>query len=286
MSTNPKPSYHLCPDFSIAPPPDGPLNLGSILRSLDVDGLAPVNEHSRMEVPADAIWPRNGPDIKVGFSCSISQLRSTEFGLWAKIFGMDGLGGKLSWLRKRKEDEMLTIKELKTRYFNPTDEYMAQTLASPNVEAFIQVTQKKMPLYMITGMKAAIGATLSKSKDKTTSASVEGGVTEPHSMTHVGGKVSYTSEDKAAASFEGSTNFVLGYRLRKIFWKNGVMQISDKVAGSTLEDDTPGASKAGVLAGVETIDNFKFEADATDSEKVFEDEEGLAGIEPSIWVLP
>ncbi|KFZ19829.1 hypothetical protein V501_00446 [Pseudogymnoascus sp. VKM F-4519 (FW-2642)] len=241
---NPKASYHLCPDFSIAPPPNGPLNLGSILKSLDVDDLAPLSEDSRIEVSAERIFPRHGPDIKNGFSCTLSPLGSSEFGIWAKI----SASIIFSWLRKRNAGETLTIKELKTTYFNPTDEYMAETLASPNVYAFIQVTKKKAPLYMITGIKAAAGASLSKNKGKVTSVTGEGGATEPHSMTQAGGKASFTSEDKAAASFESSTEFILGYRVRKIFWNE--MQASDKVGGSTLEDDDKGARKAYVLTGV------------------------------------
>lgn len=127
---------------------------------------------------------------------------------------------------------------------------MAETLASPNVYAFIQVTKKKAPLYMITGIKVAAGASLSKNKGKVTSVTGEGGATEHHSMTQAGGRASFTSEDKAAASFESSTEFILGYRVRKIFWNDGVMQASDKVGGSTLEDDDKGARKAYVLTGV------------------------------------
>jgi hypothetical protein len=91
MSVNPTPSYHLCQDFSIPPPPNGALDLGSILKNLDVDGLAPINEDARIEVPETVKWPRNGPDIKTGFSCSMSQLTAKEFGIWAKIFGVNGL---------------------------------------------------------------------------------------------------------------------------------------------------------------------------------------------------
>ncbi|UKZ58045.1 hypothetical protein TrVGV298_011907 [Trichoderma virens] len=284
MSINPIPSYHLCPDFSIAPPPDGPLHLGSILKSLDIDGLAPLNENSRIEVPAHMVLPRQGPDIKTGFSCTLNQIRSTEFGIWAKIFGLDGLGGKLGWLRNRDAGETLAIKQLKTVYFNPTDEYMAQALATPNVKAFIDNTRKKVPLYMITGIKVAAGASLSKTKGKTTSTIAKGGVTEPHSQTQIGGQASFTSVDNVGASFEGSTDFVLGYRVRKIFWKHRMRQTSG-VAGATLEDDEERSPDGDILTDVEFVNDFTVESDATPS-KVFEDERGRAGVEPSVWVMP
>jgi len=285
MSINPKPSYHLCPDFSIAAPPNGPLDLGSVLPSLDVDGLLPLNEDLRIPVPADRILPRGGPDVKRGFSSTMSRLRSAEAGIWAKIFGMDNLGGELGWLHKRNEDKTLTIKELRTTYFNPTNEYMAQTLALRNVDAFVQATRKKAPLYMITGIKVAVGAMLSETKGKTDEVTAKGGAVEPNSMTDVGGKIGFTNEDKAAVGFEDSTDFVLGYRLRKIYWKNGVMKTSDKVAGSTLEEGRAQPT-ASVLADVEVVDDFTTEDELTATGRVFVHEEGLGGIEPSVWVLP
>jgi len=56
---------------------NSPLDLASILRSLDADGS--LNEDSRIEIPAEKIFPRNGPDIETGFSCTMSQLRSAQY---------------------------------------------------------------------------------------------------------------------------------------------------------------------------------------------------------------
>ncbi|KAM0326357.1 hypothetical protein ACHAQA_006959 [Verticillium albo-atrum] len=282
---SPKPSYHLCPDFSIPPPPDGQLELGSILTSLDIEGVtSPLNHLTCVKVPEDDLYPRGRPDVKVGFQRTMSQLRSVEAGIWAKIFGLDGVGGKLGWLRRRSDDETLTVKELKTRYFVPTEKYMLEALTVPNVASFINSTNKEEPLYMVTGIKCAVGASLSNIKSKKTQGTADIGAVEPNSGTAVGGALGITREDSSGAAFSESTDFVLGIRLRKIWWKGGVMRHATHVAGSALDDE--GQGRAGPLVGVEFIDDFNISDGQGGAENVFIDEEGLGGMEPSVWILP
>jgi hypothetical protein len=54
----------------------------------------------------------------------LKELRSFESSIWAKIFGWDGLGAAFSFLRKREDDETLTVEKLLLRYFIPTPEYV------------------------------------------------------------------------------------------------------------------------------------------------------------------
>lgn len=69
-SLSPKPSFYLCPDFSIAPPPDGHLQLGSVLQSLDPDGaLAPLDAGETAPVPDTKILPKDKlASEKTGFT--------------------------------------------------------------------------------------------------------------------------------------------------------------------------------------------------------------------------
>ncbi|RDW84230.1 hypothetical protein BP6252_01820 [Coleophoma cylindrospora] len=287
VSVNPTASYHLCLDFSTAPPDNGPLKLGSILKNLDIDGLAPVNENSHIKVEEEVCWPRNGPDMKKGLKFSMNDLKTADFGIWAKVFGAEGLGGKISWLSNWSSDEELTIEALNTRYFNPTTEYMTKVLESAEVVARLNVTKKKLPLYMITGLKWVEGASLSKKKAKSASVTGEVGATGPHSGTSAGGKVSYTSEETASASFEESTDFVLGYRLRMISWKRGLMKISDKVAGRVLDIASKTATSE-VLDGIDYVDDFTGQEDMDEAiaagKILVVDEDGSIGT--SVWVLP
>ncbi|ENH72262.1 hypothetical protein FOC1_g10004499 [Fusarium oxysporum f. sp. cubense race 1] len=255
-STSPKPSYHLCPDFSIAPPPDGHLTLGSVLESLDVDGVAhPLNLNAAIEIPAEHIFPRNGPDSKTGFTRTLKELRSVEASIWAKIFNLQGLGGTFNFLNKRTDDESLTVEEIQTRYFSPTEEYMTKSLELPDVASFVTVTQKKLPVYMVTGLKVAIGAKLSRVESKTKNVKAEIGASDPQGMVSAGGTGGYTSEDTSAMGFDGSTPFVLGIRVRKIWWEKGVRKTSDKVAGVAL-DNGGAQDKVSPVSGARFIEDF------------------------------
>jgi hypothetical protein len=288
VSINPKASYHLCPDFSTGTLESSPLQLGSILKNLDVDGLAPVNERSLIPVPEEERWPRNGPDVKRGLKFSMSDLKSAEFSVWAKVFGANGLGGKLGWLSKWTEDEDLTIDALKTRYFNPDDKYMAKVLASRELAARLKVTKKKLPIYMITGLKWVEGASLTKKAGRTHGLIAEGGGVDPNTGIAGGGTGNLRDEETAEASFKESSDFTLGYRVRKISWNVwGKQQIDDKVAGAVLED---GHEKPTVLAGVDYVDDYIGENaenidDAVASGKAIVDADG-ENEELFVWILP
>ena len=277
MSFNPKPSYHLCPSFMIPPPPDGHLDLGSILTNLDSDGVDnPLNIYSRISVPEEQIYPRNKPDEKHGFTRTLKELRSVEAGIWAKICGFGSVGAR--FLRERSDDETLTVVKLLTRYFSPSKEYMDESLGDANVTTYVEDTQKKQPLYMVTGYMYVEGAKLSRADTKSTEVGGEASATDPATQSSMGGKAGYKDSSSSGAGFNGSTSFILGLRVRKIWWKkDGERQMSDKVAGATLEDSAPAKDKV--------LNGLQFEDDATlEGEKVDMTTEVL-GIEPSVWVL-
>ncbi|KAK2746949.1 hypothetical protein FQN57_002521 [Myotisia sp. PD_48] len=128
-SFSPNPSFHLCPDFNIAPPPTGHLKLGSVLSSLNIRGvLRPLNHGDTVMVPESQLQPPHEPMKKTGFSRSLKELRGLEGSIWAKIFGWEGLGNIFTGLRKRENDETLTVESLFIRYFIPTADYLKQAL--------------------------------------------------------------------------------------------------------------------------------------------------------------
>lgn len=74
--------------------------------------------------------------------------------------------------------------------------------------------------------------------------------------------------------------------MRKIWWKEGIRQTSDKVVGSTLEDGKY-RERPSIVTNLDFIDDFTADDDtAATAGNIFVDEEGGVGIEPSIWVLP
>jgi hypothetical protein len=72
---------------------------------------------------------------------------------------------------------------------------------------------------------------------------------------------------KSSASFEESISIIVGFRVRKIFWKRvGTMESSDKVA-EALPDGDDGEAISAVLVGVESVDDFVEDGSTTKKRK-------------------
>ncbi|KAL5089022.1 hypothetical protein Trisim1_006165 [Trichoderma cf. simile WF8] len=285
MSISPTPSYHLCPDFPIPPPPNGHLTLGTILPSLGLEGvLRPLNLNSVPDIPAEFKFPKDGPHSITNFTRTLKQLRTVKGSIWAQLFSSGGPSEKFNFLSTRDDDETLTIADVQTTYIIPSEEYMKKALENDGVSLFINVTKMKVPVYMITGIKVAYGAKLSGLHSRIKNASGEANVTEPNSGISAGAEAGYESENTASTGFDGSTPFILGIRVRKIWWKKGIRQTNDNVSGSILAD-SDGEDAPSLLVGLEFEDDFVAEDNSLNQAKVIEEVDELTGPEPCQWVL-
>ncbi|KAJ5006497.1 hypothetical protein K4K48_003478 [Colletotrichum sp. SAR 10_66] len=236
-SVSPTPTFHLCPDFSIAPPPEGQhIRLGSVIRSLDIHGiLEPLNYGATIPIPDAEFRPQDGPQEKTGFSRSLKELRNLEGSVWARIFGTGGPGFRFSFLRKRENDEVLTVDKLLVRYFIPTLEYTTQALSVDGVATYVRITEMKRPIYIVTGLMWTEGARLSKVRSKKKGVRGQAATTDATSNATFGADGAVEEEDAISSSFDGSTPFILGIRVRKIWWdKENKRRDELDVVGSTL----------------------------------------------------
>jgi hypothetical protein len=219
---------------------------------------------------------------KTGFSRSLKELRSLEGSIWAKIFGWDGLGAMFSFLRKREDDEALTVEKLLVRYFVPTSEYVKQALEVDGVAFHIKNTKLRKPVYLVTGLMWTEGAKLSKIQSKKNRFSGQGAATDSHSGTAGGASGPYESEEILSSSFDGSTPFILGIRVRKIWWdKEGTRQDVHDDVGATLSGRKE--KKMDVLDGLRSADDD--EADGATGQTIV-DETQLGEANPVTWVWP
>src|ERR1700760_286314 len=94
-----KPTYHLPPNFSTAPPPAGPYRLGTVLREFE------RKEQMRLLLRPGSVLPIAAEDIyrdhKGGFQATRDRLRSGKLGVWAKVLAVDGLGAEASLSAER-----------------------------------------------------------------------------------------------------------------------------------------------------------------------------------------
>ncbi|CVL09025.1 uncharacterized protein FMAN_14292 [Fusarium mangiferae] len=219
-----QPSFHLCLDFHIPPQPDGHLELGSVLRGIDFNSVySPLDAGDTVEIPDAQLKPISE---KTGFSRNLREPRSVEGSIWAKVFASDGLGAMFSVLRKRENDETLTVKRLLVQYFIPTPEYMKKALEIDNVALYIHANKRRKP-----------GAKLSKVQSSQSKASGQAAATDPHSVTTGGASGAYEGEKSFSSSFDGATPFILGIRVRKFWWgRDGMRREAEDTVGATLGD--------------------------------------------------
>lgn len=211
---NQTPTYHLPPNFSINPPPLGPIDLGTIvsdLRRLDVV----VNESSRGGIPPT----RRHLHSKHGFTATQSRMRSGEFGVWAKLLGAEGIGGELSHAGSRTNEVEYRFSRLDTMTFSPAPADFRDAMREPEVAEFVEGSNYE-PVSMVTGIKIAVEPSVNRTKATTFANTAEFGLQEPAGVPfEVGPRIHFSGEDRSTEGWERSDDFIYGIRVAKLVYK-------------------------------------------------------------------
>jgi hypothetical protein len=217
MADGQKPTYHLAPNFSIAPPPAGPIHLGSIIMSLESPDV--LNEESR--IPPKKTWTHR----KRGFTATRSRMQAGEYGLWAKFVGNAGVSAEASFSHERSGQDEYRFAAEETSYFAPAPAYLKDSMNTPEMVEWMEVLGHK-PVYMVTGLKTARGPSVrlqaAGKKEGKVQAGVQPGEVVPVTLgpkaQHVtgGGHEEAWGEDSDG---ESSDDFVYGIRVVKLAYK-------------------------------------------------------------------
>lgn len=250
-------TYILAPNWTTAPPPDGPIKLGHLM-----DDLTKFELINRFEVvPTTPLL--NPLDTKTGFSASRRKLILGELGFAAKVIGLVGVGAGAKLFYKKDKNDVLSVKKLITMTFDPTDKYIAESMSLASVQEFMRGSNYRAPVFMITGLKIARGGALQSSSTSEKGARLEGGLAPPGSPAELGGTAGVESTAQESESWEGSSPFIVAFRVRKIWYRRNdlkhvahnervVMQDGAVVrSGLTLElavdDDVSSADVSGSM---------------------------------------
>ncbi|PNP58963.1 hypothetical protein THARTR1_01211 [Trichoderma harzianum] len=274
-------TYHSAPNFSI-PPPDanGPLQLGSLLYELG--DPAPLNTKDRRPVPEDEIF-RSHVDR---FGTAMSRQTSGELGIFAKLLGLDGVGGKLSinGARSKNEISLLLADRLDTMYFNPSREYVQLAMQTPSVRAFRDATRDQEPLFMVTGIKIARGASVSAMGGRALGGGIEAGMPDlATGLVQIGATAGGEMSRENRMGFQSSSDFVLGYRVSLINMKKDMVRPKVYTRGATMVSDDVEEVVDGDGGEPEAIHDFASES--IEAGSVFLDQTGITDSEPCRWVL-
>ncbi|KAK4206458.1 hypothetical protein QBC37DRAFT_300760 [Rhypophila decipiens] len=244
MATPVVPKYHLAPNLSIPPvEAGGILELGSIIADIP-SADEPINKHSVDPIPQSSLFCGH----QRGFTTTYSRMRSGEYGLWAKskLFGMEGVGGKLSRASKRSAEDVYHFRSIDTIYFTPSAEYLERSMANPDVRAYISGSGYA-PVYIVTGLKTARGPSVKMSDATKLSITAELGLQNRGGVIDVefGPKLDTSKKLRQEMGFEDSTDFIIGIRLRKVayakYWWNrtpGGLRSEEFNKGATMADET------------------------------------------------
>lgn len=230
-------TYHLAPNFSILPPPHGPLALGSIID--DLKNPDPINQDAL--VPLSKVYK----DTKGGFSASRSRMTGGEFGIWAKAVGIEGLGGETSGNHETSSEETYRFESIDTEYFYADNDYITQAMNKKNVKEFMK-GNGYAPVYIVTGLKIARRPAVSVKSGKKRGARGELSISHPEVLpVDLGINGSLTNEATEAMEFQDSEDFVIGIRVKKVkytLWGrisgNPTLSVVKHDRGATLVGDS------------------------------------------------
>lgn len=270
MASQAIPKYHIAPNFSIPPvEAGGTLQLGSIIASIN-NADEPLNEDCHVHIPQDKLFCGH----QRNFSATKSRMESGDYGLWAKLIGIDGIGGELSWAPERSAEDVYHFRSVDTIYFNPPYAYMEQSMQQQDVKDYF-VGSGTSHVCMVTGLKTARGPSVRMHKSSKSKASGNLSLNGPGGLPiELGPKFNTSKDTRWESGFEDSTDFIIGIRVKKLMYKKHWLTrgqknllVKEYNKGATLVDDDMKKSVDEVLdLGDETGNQFERGTEYIDGE--------------------
>lgn len=227
-------TYIPCPNWDI-PATSTIVTLGSLIR----DPKKPESRISRSvppPIPASSIQT----GTKTDWHTTSTELLSGKFGIWAQCLQIVGLGGDLSFNALKSSLEDHKFEFLETKYILPDDELIAQGLKDRFVQGYLEVGEWRKPVYLITGIKTARGASVKSSAPREIGGSGKAGV----DLTAVGAPVTLGPEAgiekrrERSVAYAGSTDYIFAYQLKRIrARKGGDFEEKDYLKGALFRMD-------------------------------------------------
>ena len=212
-------TYFLCPtsDFILAPP-EGPLQLGSIIRSTSAP-QHPLNKASVVDVP-NAFPPVTQTDWRK----TISTENGLGLGVYAQFLrlatGGLPIGPEGDLEHTKKTANTFAFDTVTTISFEATQEYVEESVKASAVQAWLKEPRQKFSpvseLFLVTGMKIVKGAKIKYSTSQNTK--VEGyiGIDVPTLGMTFGPKGHWTSTNDDTTEFARESEFVFAFRVKRL----------------------------------------------------------------------
>ncbi|KAI0180729.1 hypothetical protein GGR52DRAFT_2605 [Hypoxylon sp. FL1284] len=198
-------------------PPDGPIKIGNVLTSL-----------KKPERPLYTAVPQAGDDVfsseKRQVEFSREKLLSGQFSIMTRFLSFLGAGVDVGVNWDKSDAEIYNFERIETVQFFPKQDYLQGCIEAEPVRRYLDKSRYKKPVYVITGLKTVRGAMAKSYKSRAVGgafgAEVDGALWSGGSgPVRVGPDVEGNMEQRNGVSWEGSSDFVFAFRVRKIFVK-------------------------------------------------------------------
>ncbi|KAH7148346.1 hypothetical protein EDB81DRAFT_792060 [Dactylonectria macrodidyma] len=276
------PTYHLPPNFSIRRPPFGPIQLGSILNNLR--DIKVLNSSCRLPVEENEIFCH----LKHGFTSTRSRMRKGELGVWARAVGFEGFGTNLNWSREKDDSFEYKFRRLDTYTFSPSVSYLRSSMKELDVAEYIEATDWA-PVYIVTGLKVAVGPSVQRTDTTSFSAASKTGVHLPGGQIEIGPRMGFKGQDQYSESWETSDDFIFGLRVEKLVYKKQWLLSHNRRDEGPLLADTV---IKGALVGADSESDDDENEDEILKIEDYEDENGMSQVveldaeDKTVWIVP
>ncbi|KAI0977231.1 hypothetical protein F4678DRAFT_412228 [Xylaria arbuscula] len=253
-----QPTYHIAPNFTTRPFPDGPLELGTLVE--DIKQYYPINQGATNRVPiADG---QRYSDVKENIDASVMTSHTGECSVLARVLDRS-IGGEISLKGQRVEQDIYKINRLETVYFYPQRSYINKCLLLPEVHEYLEMGDYNDPVYLITGLKLAWGATVFTQHGKELDGKSEGGISVPGIPVDVDikAKAQVGRQTGILSMFKKPADFVLGVQVQKIYHTKRFLsterrlRIERRTRKAVLVDDEEDVHDD-LVPGDENVENF------------------------------
>ncbi|KAK1238466.1 hypothetical protein MKX07_006612 [Trichoderma sp. CBMAI-0711] len=202
----------------IHPPPEGPLCLGSIIRSPSTPQY-PLNGGSVVAVPN--AYP---PFVETEFKKTVT----SEKGMSLEFHGHSQgpatrkipIGFEINSRRKKKSVKSFAFDTVTTHSFEPTQEYVQEAIKAPAVQAWLREPKQKFApvcsLYLVTALKIAKGARIKYSTLQWKTVTGNGGIDGPARATLLSPEGPLTSTNTFEKGFNYEDEFVFAFRVKRL----------------------------------------------------------------------
>jgi hypothetical protein len=206
-------------------PPDGIIKLGNIIESTSLAD-SPLNA-ANLTISASDISIHN----EYNWSSRRSRGTDGKVGIWASFLQFFvGLGGDISasWDNEKTSD--IFCKQLATLEFKPSKEFIKNAVNDEEVRDFLLETDFRQGIYMIVGIKIAIGASSVLRMANVLNLKIKVGVdgTSFGIPGSAGPEFNIGRKGLDEEAFEDADPFVFAFRVRRIKVKNNG-RVTDKV---------------------------------------------------------